>query len=96
MSKWPNRKPTEPPGEVVPLGPHVGFIEDLETNIGLIRHGVCHRHLRFEHFLVGGDHADRRRAGLHRGARPPGPAGAGMPPSAPVKAAVYNRYLDAG
>lgn len=53
MDKWPQRNPTEPPAEIVPQGPHTGFVENLDVNVALIRHRIRDRRLRWERFDVG-------------------------------------------
>lgn len=53
MDQWPKRDPTEPPAEIVAQGPHVGFVEDLQTNIALLRQRIRDPRLRWEHVSVG-------------------------------------------
>jgi hypothetical protein len=53
MDKWPLREIEEPPAEFLAQGPHMGFIEDLDTNIALVRHGAPDPRLRWEHIAAG-------------------------------------------
>lgn len=54
MDQWPNRDPNEPPSEIVSQGPHSGFVENLETNIALIRQRIRDHHLRWRRLSAGG------------------------------------------
>lgn len=53
VQKWPKRQPTEPSGEAVIRGPHLGFVEDLSTNCALIRNRLRHADLRIEQLAIG-------------------------------------------
>jgi len=53
IQKWPGREPTEPPAEVVPQGPHNGFVEVLQTNLALLRHRIPDARLRWEQLSAG-------------------------------------------
>ncbi|UKS28251.1 spore germination protein [Paenibacillus sp. HWE-109] len=53
------RKVTEPVTEPVVQGPHVSTIEDLDTNIGLIRNLLRSPRLKFE-YLTAGEESQRR------------------------------------
>jgi spore germination protein KA len=53
MAGWPKRDPNEPPSELVPQGPHVGFVESLQSNVALLRQRVRERHLRWRRVVVG-------------------------------------------
>lgn len=53
VQKWPQREIKEPAAEFVARGPHMGFVEDLDTNIALIRHGIPDRRLRWELISTG-------------------------------------------
>lgn len=59
MERWPGRAPQEPSAEIVPQGPHLGFVEVLQTNMALLRHRIPDPKLRWEAFEVG------QRARLH-------------------------------
>lgn len=52
LANWPARSISEPPAEIVARGPHAGFVEDLDTNLALLRHGVPDPHLRLEQVAV--------------------------------------------
>ncbi len=52
VDKWPAREISEPPAEIVARGPHAGFIEDLDTNLALLRRGVPDPHLRIDPVAV--------------------------------------------
>lgn len=62
MVRWSVRPPAEPPSETVVDGPHNGFVEDLSTNIGLIRQYVRVPALRWETHPIG--HVDSSLAAL--------------------------------
>jgi hypothetical protein len=47
---WLQRQPDEPPAEFVARGPHLGFVETLESNVALIRHCLRDPRLRWEPF----------------------------------------------
>ncbi|MBQ9713900.1 MAG: spore germination protein [Clostridia bacterium] len=49
----PNRAVVEPPTDVTVKGPREGFIEDIKTNMALIRKRLKTPHLRFETVRVG-------------------------------------------
>ncbi len=49
----PNRAITEPPSDVAVKGPREGFIEDVKTNMGLVRKRLKTPNLRFETLRVG-------------------------------------------
>ena len=51
---WPLRTPAEPPTETAVQGPHDGLIEDLGTNVAILRHRLRHPGLRLETFYPGG------------------------------------------
>lgn len=53
MDAWPQRQVAEPPAEVVARGPHLGFVEDLTTNLALVRQGIPDRRLRVEEIHTG-------------------------------------------
>lgn len=53
MDQWPKREPTEPPAEIVPQGPHVGFIEHLQSNVALLRMRIRDPRLRWRRLEVG-------------------------------------------
>lgn len=53
MDDWPERSITEPPAEIVPQGPHAGFVEHLKTNLGLLRERIRDPRLRWRKFPVG-------------------------------------------
>lgn len=53
MDHWPKRQPSEPPAEIVPQGPHTGFVEDMEVNMALLRHLIQDRRLRCRRILLG-------------------------------------------
>ncbi len=58
---WPQRQIEEPVAEFIARGPHAGFVENLDTNIALLRHALPDASLRWERIPTG------RRAGT-RGA----------------------------
>ena len=53
MDSWPHRDPSEPPSEIVPQGPHTGFVENLQANIALIRQRIRDPRLRWRRLSVG-------------------------------------------
>ena len=53
VQKWPRRESTEPAAEFLARGPHMGFIETLDANIAMVRHGIPDPRLRWEQFPVG-------------------------------------------
>ena len=53
VPKWPQRDIQEPPAEFLARGPHVGFIETLDTNIALLRHVIRDPSLRWRRISVG-------------------------------------------
>ena len=53
LEKAPVRMPTEPPTSPVIRGPREGFVEDIKTNIGLIRLRLKTEHLAIKNFEVG-------------------------------------------
>lgn len=53
VTNWPKREIAEPAAEFIARGPHLGFIEDLDTNIALLRQGIHDRRLRWEHIPTG-------------------------------------------
>ncbi len=53
IAQWPRRDIQEPPAEFVARGPHTGFIEDLDTNIALLRHVIRDPRLRWRRITVG-------------------------------------------
>lgn len=59
VPKWPQRDITEPAAEFLARGPHTGFVENLDTNIALVRHGIRDARLRWEEIDTGG------RSGTH-------------------------------
>jgi len=59
MAKWPVRTPAEPPSETVVDGPHNGFVEDLSTNIALLRQRIRNPSLRWEAHRIGGQDGSR-------------------------------------
>lgn len=48
-----HRNPEEPPSELVVRGPREGFIENISTNIGLLRSRIKSSRLKMENFTVG-------------------------------------------
>lgn len=53
IEKYPVRALMEPPTSAVLQGPREGFVEDLKTNITLIRRRFCTTHLKMENLEVG-------------------------------------------
>jgi hypothetical protein len=53
MDQWPHREPSEPPAEIVAQGPHVGFVENLEVDVALIRQHIRDRRLRWVRLAFG-------------------------------------------
>ncbi|MCL6595140.1 MAG: spore germination protein [Firmicutes bacterium] len=53
VARWPQRQPQEPPAELVSQGPHLGFVEDLATNLALLRKEVPSRRMRVETLAIG-------------------------------------------
>ena len=56
---FPQREISEPSSEFIARGPHAGFVENLDTNIALIRHGLPRPELRWEKIGAG------ERSGTH-------------------------------
>ena len=52
-SKWPIRTVSEPPTSAVIQGPREGFVEDITTNISLLRKRLKSPHLIFEKLEIG-------------------------------------------
>jgi len=53
VQQWPQRELQEPPAEFIARGPHVGFVENLDTNVALLRHAIPEPSLRWEHIAAG-------------------------------------------
>ncbi len=52
-TKWPVRPPSEPPTSAVLNGPREGFVEDVLTNVSLLRKRLKTPHVMFEKFEIG-------------------------------------------
>lgn len=52
-SKWITRLPTEPPTSAVIHGPREGFVEDVNTNLSLIRKRLKTKELKIENLILG-------------------------------------------
>ena len=52
-TKWPVRIPSEPPTSAVLNGPREGFVEDIVTNVSLLRKRLKTPHVMFEKFEIG-------------------------------------------
>ncbi|GHH99850.1 spore germination protein [Neobacillus kokaensis] len=48
-----SRSPNEPDNEKTVRGSHLGYVENLTTNIGYIRRGISSRHLQIRYFQTG-------------------------------------------
>ncbi len=53
LENWPARDIAEPTAEIVVQGPHDGFVEDLDTNVALLRRRIPEPELRIERLVVG-------------------------------------------
>ncbi|MCL4514346.1 MAG: spore germination protein [Firmicutes bacterium] len=53
VKEWEARKPEEPPSEITIRGPREGFVEDLRTNITLLRRKLRNPNLRIETMTLG-------------------------------------------
>lgn len=53
LEKYPSRMPTEPPTSPNIYGPREGFVEDLKTNLSLIRKRLPTKNLVLKDFVVG-------------------------------------------
>ena len=51
--RWEERSVQSPPTETALRGPRDGFVENLGTNLGLVRRRLCDRHLMVKFFRVG-------------------------------------------
>src|SRR5699024_6070792 len=47
------RSPDEPDSEKIVRGSHIGFVENFEVNLNMIRERVKNRHLKIEYFTLG-------------------------------------------
>lgn len=52
-TKWPTRSPTEPPTSAVISGPREGFVEDLTTNVSMLRKRLKTPDVMFEKLEIG-------------------------------------------
>jgi spore germination protein KA len=55
IGKTPQRSIVEPSTQTIIRGPKEGFVEDINTNISLIRRRIKNPHLKFESYIVGSD-----------------------------------------
>lgn len=55
LLKFPTRQPTEPPTSPVIQGPREGFVEDIQTNITLLRRRLKTKNLVIKSFSVGSE-----------------------------------------
>ncbi|WP_230191393.1 spore germination protein [Paenibacillus sp. CECT 9249] len=53
LTKYQKRSIAEAQNEMVIVGPQVAFIEDLDSNISLIRHLVKHPDFKIQHYKIG-------------------------------------------
>lgn len=53
LRKYEKRSITEPPTSSVLKGPRTGFVEDISTNVSLIRRRIKNKDLAIQHFSVG-------------------------------------------
>ncbi|MBQ7603101.1 MAG: spore germination protein [Clostridia bacterium] len=60
-AKWITRLPSEPPTSAVIHGPREGFVEDVTTNISLLRKRLKTRELKIEQIVIGRETATEVR-----------------------------------
>lgn len=53
LKKYDKRELTEPENEKIVRGSHIGFIEDLQTNVVTLRRSIKNTNLKFKTFKVG-------------------------------------------
>lgn len=53
ITKYQKRAVTESQNELVVIGPQEAFIEDIETNLSLLRHKIKHPDLKMKHYSIG-------------------------------------------
>ncbi|SET18103.1 spore germination protein [Paenibacillus sp. NFR01] len=53
LSQYQKRTVSESQNELVVIGPQEAFIEDIKTNLSLLRHKIKHPDLKTKHFLIG-------------------------------------------
>lgn len=53
ITQYQKRSVTESQNELVVIGPQEAFIEDIETNLSLLRHKIKHPDLKTIHYTIG-------------------------------------------
>ncbi|OBZ15044.1 spore gernimation protein GerA [Bacillus sp. FJAT-27264] len=53
ITKYQKRAVSESQNELVVIGPQEAFIEDIETNLSLLRHKIKHPDLKMKHYSIG-------------------------------------------